>query len=210
MLKFNPKKLIIHGTVIVAMIIACCIDFQLIILWNLGYGLFFMSRLVAKWTRDLHPLFVKVLTILLLVVGSVPCVMLMCIPSWIICVAHSINNPEYSIDLPSYNGRGVEIHNASFYRNYNSYLYEGKIDENSLKKVAVLKGWQFKEISKAVRIYDTAKTRIKEHLDKSYKPQIIVIENGLVYNGYSEGSDCGEYVVYDRKNKRLYFLSTLR
>ena len=210
MLKFNQKKLIIHGTVIVAMIIACCIDFQLIILWNLGYGLFFMGRLVAKWTRDLRPLFVKVLTILLLVVGSVPCVMLMCIPSWIICVAHSINNPEYSIDLPNYNGRGVEIHNASFYRNYNSYLYEGKIDENSLKKVAVLKGWQFKEISKAVRIYDTAKTRIKEHLDKSYKPQIIVIENGLVYNGYAEGSDCGEYVVYDRKNKRLYFLSTLR
>ena len=59
MLKFNQKKLIIHGTVIVAMIIACCIDFQLIILWNLGYGLFFMGRLVAKWTRDLRPLFVK-------------------------------------------------------------------------------------------------------------------------------------------------------
>ena len=210
MLEFNKKKLIIHGTAIGAMIIACCIDFQLIILWNLGYAIYFTGCLIAKWTRDLRPLFVKVLTILLLVVGSAPCVMLMCIPSWLLCVAHSINNPEYGIDLPSYNGRGVEIHNASFYRNYNSYFYEGEIDENSLKKVAIMQGWQFNEISQSVRFYDTAKTRIKEHQNKSYKPQTIVIENGLVYNGYAEGSDCGEYVVYDRKNKRLYFLSTLR
>ena len=210
MSKLNKKTLISHGCIIAAMIIACCFNIQFIFLWNLGYAVFFMGYLIVRWTRDLRPQFLKVLAIILLMIGSAPWVSLMCLPSWFLCVVYSINNPEYGIDLPSYNGRGVEIHHASFYRDYNSYFYEGEIDEDSLKKAAILQGWQFQEITKPINIYDTAGTRIKKHLDNSYQHNGVVVENGLVYNGYAEGSDCGEFVVYDSRKHRLYFLSTLR
>ena len=110
MSKLNKKTLIIHGCIIAAMIIACCFNIQFIFLWNLGYAVFFMGYLIVRWTRDLRPQFLKVLAIILLMIGSAPWVSLMCLPSWFLCVVYSINNPEYGIDLPSYNGRGVEIH----------------------------------------------------------------------------------------------------
>ena len=42
----------------------------------------------------------KILTVILLAFGSAPSVMFMVIPSWFLCVAHSIRNPEYAVNLP--------------------------------------------------------------------------------------------------------------
>ena len=126
-MKVNKKNLIIHSIILLAMIIACCFDFQLIILWNLGYAVYFMGKIIIKCTRNINQRFLKILTVILLAFGSAPCVMFMVIPSWFLCVAHSIRNPGYAVNLPTYNGSGLQLHNAAYYRNYNNYFFEGDI-----------------------------------------------------------------------------------
>ena len=209
MLKINRKKWMIHGILFIAMLVSCGIQFQLIILWNLGYAVYFMSRLVIKVTRDLRPLFLKILTIVILTVGSAPCVVLMCIPAWLLCVIHSINHPDCGMDLPNYSSHGFELRNAAYYRDYNNYLFEGDIDENALKKAAFRLDWKFQEITKPTDLLYTAKSRIEARKNPSRPTADLKIADGLIYNSY-HGTDCGELVVWDRKNKRLYFSSSLR
>ncbi|MBE6369664.1 MAG: hypothetical protein E7056_05845 [Lentisphaerae bacterium] len=206
-MKINKKKCLIHGALLAAMIIACCIDFQLIIFWNLGYAIYFMGRIVIKVSQDLHPPILKILTIAVMLAGSAPCIGLMCIPGWLICVAHSIHNPETGENLPTYNGRGILLQNAAFYRDYNNYFFEGDIKESALKQVAVLQNWQLEEITTPATL-QTAKTLIAAHYNQS-APDFIKVENGLMFSSYN-GSDCGETVIYDRQAERLYFSATLR
>ena len=208
-MKVNKKKLIIHGVILLAMIIACCFEFQLIILGNLGYAVYFMGKIIIKCTRDIKQRILKILTAILLTIGAAPCVMFMVLPSWFLCVIHSMQNPEYAVSLPTYNGRGVQVRNAAFYRDYNNYLFEGNIEEEILKKAAVLQDWKFEEISERIAIDYTAIGEIKYHKNKLRSDTPIYVDSGLIYNS-RKNSDCGDFVVYDRKNKRLYVHATLR
>ena len=208
-MKVNKKKLIIHGIILLSMIIACCFDFQLVILWNLGYAVYFMVKIIIKCTRDINQRFLKILTVILLAIGSAPCVMFMVIPSWILCVAHSIRNPEYAVNLPIYNARGIQLHNAAYYRDYNNYLFEGDIEEEVLKKAAILQDWEFEEISKRIAIDYTASGEIEYHKNKFRSNSCIYVDTGLFYHN-RKSIDCGDIVVYDRKNKRLYFHAIFR
>ena len=207
-MKINKRKLLIHGIILLAMVIACCFKFQLIILWNLGYAIYFMVKIISKAARDIKPRFRKISTVILLVIGSVPCVMFMLVPSWFLCVSHSMQNPEYAVNLPVYNGRGIQLRNAAYYRNYNTYLFEGDIEEDVLKKAAALQNWKFEEITGRVAVYYSAKNEIESHKNQS-RSNAFYIDNGLIYNS-RKNTDCGDFVIYDRKNKRLYFHSTLR
>ena len=208
-MKVNKKNLIIHSIILLSMIIACCFNFQLIILWNLGYAVYFMGKIIIKCTRNIDQRFLKILTVVLLAFGSAPSVMFMVIPSWFLCVAHSIRNPEYAVNLPTYNGRGIQLHNAAYYRNYNNYFFEGDIEEEALKKAAILQDWKFEEISKRIAIDYTASGEIEYHKNKFRSNSSIYVDTGLFYNS-RKNTDCGDFVVYDRKNKRLYFHATLR
>ena len=208
-MKVNKKKLIIHGIILLSMIIACCFDFQLVILWNLGYAVYFMVKIIIKCTRDINQRFLKILTVILLAIGSAPCVTSMVIPSWILCVAHSIRNPEYAVNLPIYNARGIQLHNAAYYRDYNHYLFEGDIEEEALKKAAILQDWKFEEISKRIAIDYTASGEIEYHKNKFRSNSCIYVDTGLFYHN-RKSIDCGDIVVYDRKNKRLYFHAIFR
>ena len=137
-------------------------------------------------------------------------VMFMVIPSWFLCVAHSIRNPEYAVNLPTYNGgRGIQLHNAAYYRNYNNYFFEGDIEEEALKKAAILQDWKFEEISERITIDYTASGEIEYHKNKFRSNSSIYVDTGLFYNS-RKNTDCGDFVVYDRKNKRLYFHASLR
>ncbi len=208
-MKINKRKLLIHSIILLAMIIACCFNFQLIILWNLGYAIYFLAKIIAKSTRDIESRFRKISMVILLIIAAVPCTTLMLIPSWILCVSHSIQNPEYAVNLPDYNGRGIQLRNASYYRNYNNYLFEGDIEEEALKKAASLKNWKLEEITERIAIYYTAKGEIESRKNKSRSDNTIYVDTGLIYNS-RKNSDCGDFAVFDRKNKRLYFYSTLR
>ena len=208
-MKINKKKWMIHGVILLAMIIACCFDFQVIILWNLGYAVYFMVKIITKCTRDIEQRVLKISTVILLAIGSAPCVTIMVIPSWLLCAVHSMNNPEYAENLPIYDGRGVQLRNAAYYRNYNSYLFEGDIEEEALKKNAVRQGWKFEKITGRIPIANTAGGEIKYHKNKSCADNTVYIDDGLIYND-RKSSDRGVVVVYDRKNKRLYFHATLR
>ena len=208
-MKVNKKNLIIHSIILLSMIVACCFAFQLIILWNLGYAVYFMGKIIIKCTCNINPRFLKILTVILLAIGSAPSVMFMVIPSWFLCVAHSIRNPEYAVNLPTYNGLGIQLHNAAYYRNYNNYFFEGDIEEEALKKAAILQDWKFEEISKRITIDYTASGEIEYHKNKFRSNSSIYVDTGLFYNS-RKNTDCGDFVVYDRKNKRLYFHASLR
>ena len=208
-MKVNKKKWMIHGVILLAMIIACCFEFQLIILGNLGYAVYFMGKIIIKCTRDIKQRILKILTAILLTIGAAPCVMFMVLPSWFLCVIHSMQNPEYAVSLPTYNGRGVQVRNAAFYRDYNNYLFEGNIEEEILKKAAVLQDWKFEEISERITIDYTASGEIEYHKNKFRSNSSIYVDTGLFYNS-RKNTDCGDFVVYDRKNKRLYFHASLR
>lgn len=208
-MKVNKKKVMIHGVILQAMIIACCFDFQLIILWNLGYAVYFMGKIIAKCTCNIEQRFLKIATVILFAIGFAPGVMFMVIPSWLLCAVHSMNNPEYAENLPVYDGRGIQLRNAAYYRNYNSYLFEGDIEEEALKKAAILQDWKFEEISKRIAIDYTASGEIEYHKNKFRSNSSIYVDTGLFYNS-RKNTDCGDFVVYDRKNKRLYFHAIFR
>ena len=199
----------IHGVILLAMIIACCFYFQLIILWNLGYAVYFMEKIVVNCTRDIKQRILKILTVILLTIGSAPCVVFMLIPSWFLCVVHSIQNPEYAENLLTYNGRGIQLRNAAYYKDYNNFFFEGDIEEEALKKAAILQDWKFEEISKRIAIDYTASGEIEYHKNKFRSNSSIYVDTGLFYNS-RKNTDCGDIVVYDRKNKRLYFHAALR
>ncbi|MBO5309498.1 MAG: hypothetical protein J6C40_16000 [Lentisphaeria bacterium] len=209
MLKFNKKTLIIHGSILAVMLIACCVEFQMFLLWYLGYIIYFAGRLIAKCTKDLHSRGLKIFIIACMTAGLIPGIMIACIPAWVICVWYLESHPEIKEDLPVYNARGgVLLHDASLYRSYNNFLFEGNIEEKALKRAAVSQNWKFEEITRPVQVHYTAKTRIKSRRDNS-EPAPVTVKEGLVFSSYN-GSDCGAIVVYDRKTGRLYFSSTLR
>ena len=91
------------------------------------------------------------------------------------------------------------MHNAAYYRNYNNYLFEGDIEEEALKKAAILQDWKFEEISKRIAIDYTASGEIEYHKNKFRSNSCIYVDTGLFYNS-RKNTDCGDFVVYDRKN----------
>ena len=202
---FLQNKLLIHGIILALMVIFCFFNIQFIILWNIGYALYFAVRSVIRITKDLKPLFLKIITIAILTVGMAPVVGFMCIPSWFVCVVHSIKNPEYAENLAGYE----DLKNAAYYRDYNCYAYEGDIEEKDLHRKAMLNDWKLIELKKPECIDYTALSMIKNHKNSNNDFADIKVEDGLFYDDFN-GSDCGARVIYDRKNKRLYFYSSLR
>ena len=62
---------------------------------------------------------------------------------------------------------------------------------------------------KRIAIDYTASGEIEYHKNKFRSNSSIYVDTGLFYNS-RKNTDCGDFVVYDRKNKRLYFHATLR
>ncbi|MBO5792239.1 MAG: hypothetical protein J6S54_07150 [Lentisphaeria bacterium] len=205
----TDKKRIIYGVTAAAALISCCIEFQLIVLWNLGFALFIMGGLIARMTRELRSFSFRAFLIIILALGSAPFVALMCLPSMFLCRVYSIKNPECGVDLPSFKARGLELRNASYYKNCNTFLFEGDVDEGILKKAAVRQNWEFKEITAPLILTETAKSAVNAHKG-IHAPVKVEVEEGFVFSSYKDFSDCGEKLVFDRKNKRLYFSASLR
>ena len=150
-----------------------------------------MGKIVVNCTRDIKQRILKILTVILLTIGSAPCVVFMLIPSWFLCVVHSIQNPEYAENLLTYNGRGIQLRNAAYYKDYNNFFFEGDIEEDALKKAAVLQDWKFEEIAEKIAIDYTAKGEIEYHNGKFRSNKTIYIDHGLFYNS-RKGTDCGD------------------
>ena len=77
-----------------------------------------------------------------------------------------------------------------------------------MKKAASLQDWKFEEITGRIATDYTASGEIEYHKSRSRSNTAIYIEDGLIYNS-RRNTDCGDFVVFDRKIKCLYFYSTL-
>ena len=99
---FLKKKWVIHGGILLAMVIVCRIRFECILLWNLGYALYFAGKIAGGSLSGIKNRIGKILVFILLLTVSVPGVVFLCIPSLLLCRIHSLRNPEYARDLPVY------------------------------------------------------------------------------------------------------------
>ena len=88
-------------------------------------------------------------------------------------------------------------------------LLAGTSKDVQILYCASLTGWQFEKITGRIPIDYTAKGEIEYHKSKFRPGNTVYIDDGLIYND-RKSSDRGVVVVYDRKNKRLYFYATLR
>lgn len=207
--KFWKTWWFVHGIILTAMVVACCFELSLITFWNFGYAVYAVFCLIRLCLRNLQGTALKICIGILLGFFGCQLAVIMCIPSWLICVAYSMSHPEYAENLPVYETRGFRLRNAAYYRDYNQSLFEGDIGENELKKAAVQRGWKFEEIAKPfLGGFYTAKTMIESHKNKS-SPKTVPVESGLIYDSHN-GTDRGETVVWDRKAGRLYYLYTSR
>lgn len=209
MLKTSKKTWLIHGTSAAVMLVVCCFDIRFFLFWNLGYALYFTGKLLGVCVRELRPLSFRILTAILLAVVFAPGTVLLCLPGWFVCAVHQMKNPEYALELPTYSARGMTLRNSAFFRDYNSWLFEGEIDEESLKKAASAQNWNFKKITAPVTLTETARGRIRAHLAPAEPQKSLRINDGWLYSSYN-GTDSGVFVVWERKTKRLYFSSTMR
>ena len=112
----------------------------------------------------------------------------------------SISNPQYKQAIIK-----IDIKGEKFYANSKICTKLGylSIYKNSEEET------EDEEISKRITIDYTASGEIEYHKNKFRSNSSIYVDTGLFYNS-RKNTDCGDFVVYDRKNKRLYFHATLR
>ena len=192
-------------------VIACRIRFECILLWNLGYALYFAGKIAGDSLSGIKNRIGKILVFILLLTVSVPGVVFLCIPSLLLCRIHSLRNPEYARDLPVCTAEKIRLENAAWYRNCNCFYLEGTVEEDALKKTAFLQNWQLKEIQTPFTIAHTAKTMIDFHSGKSQQDSAgILVRSGLFHQEKNPVKPAGITIVWDRKTKRLYLSRIFR
>ena len=218
MKKLSPgkKKLLIHGAILAVGVAATWYYPPNFIWWNLGYALYFIARLVDRLLRRVPRGVLKVLLALLLSVACVPLWFFLMIPGWLFSVSWSISHPDYARDLAEYRifQDAPPLRNAAYCRDYNSWMYEGDISEEDLKRLAIRRNWEFKPIEKPVGA-DSTLDRIAEFEARKRGEKIVPapehrVEQGLFCSTYPPGNDCGEVAVWDRVSGRLYVRGTSR
>ena len=204
------NKFFIHGVILAAGAVAAWINPPLIIIWNFGYAVYLVVLIIRACVRAVCSRLLKIFVCAILILPAAQMICILCIPSWIIAVTYSMRNPEYAADLPEYKCSGIPLRNVSYFRNYNNNLFEGDIEEDALLEAACLHEWTLEEITERPETVFSAKKRIELHeSDSGAGDDRLEVESGLSYSRFNDGGR-GVHVVWDRKNRRLYFFASSR
>lgn len=210
-MKRPGKKLCIHLGFIVSMILFAMLGLPIIFtLINLSYALYIVRLILRTATREVNSRWLKIIIGTLIIIGSLPMVSIMMLPSFIVNVKHSEENPDIGENIPEYSYRhGIKLRNASYFISYMSQAYEGDLSENDFKKLARLCDWDYQKFDKPETFEYTAAELIKSHLDKGYDPKPVTIKSGYIYQ-YRQSNGGGLLVMYDLNSQRLYTHSNPR
>lgn len=203
------KHLLCHGAIISVALIGGYFYLPVLMLLNIGYFLYFAVLTVRKVVNDQEGSFARILSGFLMTLAMVPCGMICLIPSWFIGVCHTNKAPEIRFQVKEYQLHPkVILRDASTFRNYNSFLYEGKISEKEMHTLACLRNWTLHEIQRPVRLDEWAEKEIRCFRKQSV-PHEIIVKKGLYY--YQVGKrGSGTHIVWDRESGILYGCSHLR
>ena len=210
-MKRPGKKLCIHLGFIVSMILFAMLGLPIIFtLINLSYALYIVRLILRTATREVNPRWLKIIIGTLIIIGSLPMVSIMMLPSFIVNVKHSEENPDMSENVDEYHYRhGIKLHNASYFISYMHQAYEGNLSERDFKELARLSNWDYQKFDQPETFEYTAAELIKSHLDKGYDPKPVTIKSGYIYH-YRQRNGGGVLVMYDLPNKKFYYHSNPR
>ena len=216
----KKKKLLIHGAILAVGAAAVWHYPPNFIWWNIGYALYFVAWAVGRILRNEPPGRRKVVDALLLSFAFVPVFLLMLIPGWFVGVAYSCSHPDYARDLAEYRMGPKEppLRRAAYYRNYNTWAYEGDISQKDLEKLAAIRNWELKPIAKPpVEIWSwgsapglIAAHEARKRGEKYDYRCLVKIEKGLSRTTFSPKSKGGEFAVWDAASNRLYVWGSMR
>ncbi len=216
----KKKGLLIHGAILAIGVAAVWYYPPNFVWWNIGYALYFVAWAVGQILRNEPPGRRKVLFALLISVAFVPAVPVMLIPGWFVGVAYSCSHPDYARDLAEYRMGPKEppLRRAAYYRNYNTWAYEGDISGKDLEKLAAIRNWELKPIAKppveiwswgsAPGLIDAGGGR--KGGEKYGCRCLVKIEKGLSRSTFSPKSKGGEFAVWDAASGRLYVWGSMR
>ena len=210
-MKKPGKKLCIHLGFIVSMILFALLGMPFIFtLINLSYALYIVRLILRTATREVNSRWLKIIIGILIIIGSLPMVSIMMLPSFIVNVKHSEENPDMSENMDEYHYRhGIKLHNASYFISYMHQAYEGNLSESDFKELARLSNWDYQKFDRPKTFEYTAAELIKSHLDKGYDPKPVTIKSGYIYH-YRQRNGGGLLVMYDLNSQRLYTRSNPR
>ena len=215
----KKKKLLIHGAILAVGAAAVWYYPPNFGWWNIGYALYFLIWAVGRILRDLPRGWRKVLCAVLLSFAFAPVFVIMLLPGWFVGVAYSCYHPDYARDLAEYRMGPKEppLRRAAYYRNYNSWAYEGDISRKDLEKLAAIRNWELKPIDKPAEIWSwgsapgliaahEARKRGEKYADRC----LVKIEKGLSRSTFSPKSKGGEFAVWNAASNRLYVWGSMR
>ena len=210
-MKIPGKKLCIHLGFIVSMILFAMLGLPIIFtLINLSYALYIVRLILRTATREVNPRWLKIIIGTLIIIGSLPMVSIMMLPSFIVNVKHSEENPDIGENIPEYSYRhGIKLRNASYFISYMSQAYEGDLSENDFKKLARLCDWDYQKFDKPQEFEYSATELIRSHRSQDKQPRPVTIQSGCIYQ-YRQSNGGGLLVMYDLNSQRLYTHSNPR
>ena len=210
-MKRPGKKLCIHLGFIVSMILFAMLGLPIIFtLINLSYALYIVRLILRTATREVNSRWLKIIIGILIIIGSLPMVSIMMLPSFIVNVKHSEENPDIGENIPEYSYRhGIKLRNASYFISYMSQAYEGDLSENDFKKLARLCDWDYQKFDKPQEFEYSATELIRSHRNQDKHPRPVTIQSGCIYQ-YRQSNGGGLLVMYDLNSQRLYTHSNPR
>ena len=210
-MKKPSKKVIVHLVFIGLLVISALLGWPIIFsLLNLAYALYIVRLILRTATREVNSRWLKIIIGTLIIIGSLPMVSIMMLPSFIVNVKHSEENPDMSENVDEYHYRhGIKLHNASYFISYMHQAYEGNLSESDFKELARLSNWDYQKFDQPKTFEYTAAELIKSHLDKGYDPKPVTIKSGYIYQ-YRQSNGGGLLVMYDLNSQRLYTRSNPR
>ena len=210
-MKKPGKKAVAHLVFIGLLIITALLGWPIIFsLINFVYVLFIVRSIFCAALRRIKSRWLKMITGTLIIIGMLPMVSIMILPSFIVNVKHSEENPDMSENVDEYHYRhGIKLHNASYFISYMHQAYEGNLSESDFKELARLSNWDYQKFDQPKTFEYTAAELIKSHLDKGYDPKPVTIKSGYIYH-YRQRNGGGLLVMYDLNSQRLYTRSNPR
>lgn len=203
------KKLLIHGTIILAGVVATWFFVPSLFSWGGGYALFFTQWVVRRCVRNVTPQWKKWLFGTPIALGTLAGLMFLLISVVLVWEWYWLR-PDYAENLAEYTMRPGEppLRNAAYFRNSLEFCCDGDISEEDFRKLAALRNWYLVEIDGRDKAYKiSVHDRIRRYKNR-YQDRHPVIARQPVTDGiksypWPRDVDFYESVVWDRKTGRL-------
>ena len=203
------KKLLIHGAIILAGVVATWFFLPSLFLWGGCYALFFTAWVVRRCVRNMTPQWKKWLFGTPIALGTLAGLLFLLISVVLVWEWYWLR-PDYAENLAEYTMRPGEppLRNAAYFRNSLEFCCDGDISEEDFRKLAALRSWYLVEIDGSgkaykISVHDYIRSYKNRYLDK--RPVIArqPITDGIQGYPWPRNVDFYESVVWDRKTGRL-------